>query len=351
MLLAIFGVERAGGLLFSVEGDFRALIGIVRKLSQMATAVSLIVISGCIVGDRPMDLSVMNVSDDEFYVDNVDAPEFAYRPPVGVMIRNGRKSSGRAVKSAPTQVLIEVRGKPPETVSVPPLPADLEGDIELFVVYTRSRRWVARWEVTPDRDVKDFWRKARLIPDDDDPRFRLHKALLDAAEAGDVRAVDDLLQKGAPLRWDTTEGNPLATAARWNKNDVIDRLLKLGDSAFTPADIDDAVWAAADGDSQDDSTLRLLISRFGSALGLDARARALTHAAESHRSDDQGRRLPAGPAIRFLIDEAKFDVNTPLTDSGHTVLDVASAGSEWQHDRALIEFLKARGARSGLGKK
>jgi hypothetical protein len=86
-------------------------------------------------------------------------------------------------------------------------------------------------------------------------------------------------------------------------------------------------------------------------LSVKARARILRKAGESMKLDSEFRTAPSGPAVRFLIDEAKFDVNTPLSDSGDTLLDLASIGNEWHQDHPLIAFVKARGGRSGLAKK
>ena len=205
--------------------------------------------------------------------------------------------------------------------------------------------------VEPKPDEHGIVGMARLFPDQDDPQYRLHVALLEAADAGDVQAVDDLLQKGAPVRWDTSEGNPLITAARWHKIDVVTRLLRLDAATFPLFDIEDAVVAATDANDVDDSTLRLLISRFGPQLSAKARARILRKAGESMKLDSEFRTAPSGPAVRFLIDEAKFDVNTPLSDSGDTLLDLASIGNESHQDHPLIAFVKARGGRSGLARK
>jgi hypothetical protein len=300
-----------------------------------------------------MDLEVMNLSDEELDVQRVDAPEFAYRPPVGTMSRTG-KSSARSlgvVRSAPRQVVIDVAGRPTETVDVPPLPTDVGGEIDLIVVYTRSRKWVARWEIPSEPDASGVSTDRQLRPDDGDPRYRLHLALMKAAEDGDVRAVDDLVKKGAPLRWETTRSNPLAMAALRNRTKVVERLLQLGDSAFPLSEVEDAVVLAADSNNDDIGCLRLLISRFGARIGPEGRARALAKAAASSRMDAENRIIPSGPAIRFLVDEAKFDVNLPLTPAGHTALDLAWNDIERFRDQPLVDFLKARGARSGVNGK
>jgi len=66
---------------------------------------------------------------------------------------------------------------------VPSLPADVEGDAELFIVYTRARRWVARWQVSPGRDVPDHWRKTRLIRGDAGPDSRARRVLIEFLKA------------------------------------------------------------------------------------------------------------------------------------------------------------------------
>jgi hypothetical protein len=313
------------------------------RLSPVALAAALLIPCGCGEGPRPMDLTVMNLSDEEIEVSSVDAPEFLYHPPLGRMSRAGksRARASRVVRGAPRAVAIEVAGRPTETVAVPPLPTDRPGEVGLLVVYSRSRRWVAQWEVPSDPEIVSA--PTRLH--DDDPRYHLHLALLKAAEQGDVGAVDDLVKKGAPLRWDTTRSNPLAAAALRNRARVVERLLSIGPDAFPAADIEEAVVLAADGNNEDIGCLRLLVSRFGAGLGPEARARALRTAAESHRMDANDRLVPTGPAIRYLVDEAKFDVNMPLTPAGHTALDLASGANERFRDEPLVEFLKARGAR------
>jgi hypothetical protein len=291
----------------------------------------------------------MNLSDEELVVQGVDAPEFAYHPPVGRMSRNGKSSarSSGVVRSAPPQVVVEVAGRPAETIDVPPLPTDVKGEISLFVVYTRSRKWVARWEIPSEPDESGASADRQLRPEDEDPGYRLHLALMKAAEDGDVRAVDDLVKKGAPLRWETTRSNPLARAALRDRTRVVERLLKIGDSAFPLADIEDAVVLAADSNKDDIGCLRLLISRFGARISPEGRARALANAAASHQMDAQDRIVPSGPAVRFLVDEAKFDVNMPLTPAGHTALDLAGNEIERFRDQPLVDFLKTRGAHSG----
>jgi hypothetical protein len=315
---------------------------------QAATLAALaIAFGGCSFGEPEIDFTIKNVSDDSFRVARLDAPEFAYTPVADYL--DGRDTSARsmsAVKSAPAQVVVQVQGQPSETVSVPPLPPDLEGRIALVLVYTRSRRWVAHWQVRHETLEGRPTPRDRLIPDENDPQFRLHEALVEAAEAGDVAAVDALLQKGAPVRWDTTWSSPLLSAARWEKTDVIERLLRPGEPPYTPYEIEAAIVWAADANHTDLSALRLLISRFGDGLSAKARGRALNKARETHRLHE-GRTVPAGPAIRFLIDEAKFDVNTPIWDSGETLLDLTSGRTEYFRDEPLLEFLKARGGRSG----
>jgi len=320
----------------------------VRRLSRWAALISWVVIGGCSFGQPQIDFTISNVSDDAFEMERIAAPEFAYPPIAGFLDGRDLTSarSGMAVWSAPSQVVVEIKGRPPETVSVPPLPPNLEGQIGLVVVYARSRRWIAHWEVRPKWKEGGPFPRTRLIPYENDPQFRLHLALLEAAEAGDVAGVDGLLQKGAPVRWDATWSSPLITAARWQKTDVVERLLRSGGPAFTSFEIEDAVVAAADATHSDVSALRLLISRFGAGLGPEARGRALNNARETHALHE-GPTVPAGPAVRFLIDEAKFDVNTPVWDSGETLLDLALTGNEFFHDRPLIEFLKAHGGRSG----
>jgi hypothetical protein len=322
----------------------------VRRPWSIATAASLLILAGCGSGPRPMGLAVMNLSDEDLEVRRVEAPEFAYRPPVGVMSGNGRSSarSSRVVRSAPREVIVEVAGRPPETIKVPPLPTGATEEVDLMVVYTRSRRWVARWEVPSEPDAAGVAAAPRLHPDDADPRYRLHLALMKAAEDGDVRGVDDLLKKGAPLRWETSRDTPLAMAARRNRVTVVERLLQIGDAAFPLSEIEDAVVLAAAGSNQDIACLRLLIAHFAARLGAEGRARALHAAAESHRMDPENRIIPAGPAIRFLVDEAKFDVNTPLTPAGHTALDLASNDVERFRDKSLVEFLEAHGGRRGV---
>lgn len=308
-----------------------------------------IAFAGCSFGQPQIDFTIKNVSDDAFEMERIDAPEFAYRPIIPSVL-SGRDltsaRSGRAVRSAPIQLVVAIKGRPGETVAVPPLPPNLEGQIGLVVVYTRSRRWVAHWDVRADTLEGRPTPRNRLIPDEDDAQFRLHEALVEAADAGDVGAVDALLQKGAPVRWDTTWSSPLLSAARWEKTDVVERLLRPGAPAYTPYEIEDAIMWAADANHSDLGALRLLMSRFGDGLSAKGRGRALNKARETNLLHE-GRTVPAGPAIRFLIDEAKFDVNTPIWDSGETLLDLASGGNEYFRDGPLIEFLKARGARSG----
>jgi hypothetical protein len=303
---------------------------------------------GCSVGEPQIDFTIKNVSDDAFEMGVIDAPEFAYRPIAGYLDGRDLTSarSGDAVRSAPSQVVVAIKGRPSETVAVPPLPPDLEGRIALVVVYTRSRRWVAHWQVTHETLEGRPTPRDRLIPDENDPQFRLHEALVEAADAGDVRAVDELLQKGAPVRWDTTWSNPLITAARWEKIAVVERLLQPGGPTFTPFEIEDAIVAAADAEHKDIGVLRLLMSRFGEGLSPEARGQALNKARETHTLHE-GRMVPAGPAIRFLIDEANVDVNTPVWKSGETLFDLLQKGNELDRDHALLEFVKERGGRSG----
>jgi hypothetical protein len=323
---------------------FRPLAGVV------ALAVA---IGGCSVGQPQIDFTVENVSDEAFEVVGIDAPELAYRPIAGFMDGHGQSSarSSGAVRSAPSQVLVAIKGRPRETVAVPPLPPDLEGRIALVVVYARSRRWVAHWQLTHKTLEGRPTPRDRLIPDEDDPQFRLHEALVEAADAGDVQAVDALLQKGAPVRWDTTWSNPLISAARWERTAVVERLLlQPGGATFTPFEIEDAIVAASDADHTDIGALRLLMSRYGAALRPEARARMLSKARETNLLRE-GRTVPAGPAIRFLIDEAKFDVNTPIWESGETLWDLVSGENPNFRDDQLLEFLNARGGRSGKKKK
>jgi hypothetical protein len=316
---------------------------------RVARVVALaVVIGGCSSGEPQIDFSIKNVSDDAFEMGLIDAPEFVYRPIAGYLDGRDLTSarSGGAVRSAPSQVVVAIKGRPSETVAVPPLPPDLEGRIELEVVYTRSRRWVAHWRVGHKTLEGRPTPRDRLIPDENDPQFRLHEALVEAANAGDVQAVDALLQKGAPVRWDTTWSSPLSAAARWEKTAVVERLLQPGGPTFTAFEMEDAIVAAADAEHTDIGALRLLISRFGAGLSREGRGRALNKARETHTLHE-GRMVPAGPAIRFLIDEAKFDVNTPVWESGETLLDLLQQGNERDRDHALLEFVRARGGRSG----
>jgi hypothetical protein len=235
-----------------------------RVAAQPGHATILVVCVSACSNALPANLTVLNVSDEQLYVEKVSAPEFAYAPPVGVLGRFS-KSSSDAVKRPPTEVTVFVQGKPAATVRVPPLPADARGDIELLIIHTRSRHWASAWEITAGHDADSLPLGIRRVPEDDDPRFRLHRALIEAAEAGSVAAPGHVLRK----------------------------------------------------------------------------------ASASRQMDNQYRISPVRPVIRFLIEEAGFDVNLPVTDDGDTVFDFADRASGKFRDCALIEFLKAHGAQSG----
>ena len=308
--------------------------------------VALLVLSSSACGNRPADITVMNVSDEELYVDKVSAPEFAYSPPVGAL-GTFSKSSADAVRRPPTEVTVLVRGNPATLVRVPPLPADARGDIELLIIYTRSRHWTSAWEITAGHDADRLPVGTRRIPDDDAPGFRLHRALMEAAEAGNVADIDRLLGQGAPVYWDTTDDSPLNSAALWHRNAVIERLLGSPEFPFRTSDIEESIVHAADANNSDVSTLRLLVDRFGDGLSPAARGHVLRTASESHQMDQSNRLIPSGPAIRFLVEEAGFGVNLPVTDDGYTLFDLADRASGDFRDYALIEFLEAHGGQSG----
>jgi hypothetical protein len=317
-----------------------------RVAAQPGHATILVVCVSACSNALPANLTVLNVSDEQLYVEKVSAPEFAYAPPVGVLGRFS-KSSSDAVKRPPTEVTVFVQGKPAATVRVPPLPADARGDIELLIIHTRSRHWASAWEITAGHDADSLPLGIRRVPEDDDPRFRLHRALIEAAKAGNVADVDRLLGQGAQLYWDTTDDSPLVTAAYWHRNAVIERLLRSGGPPFEASDIEDAIVRAADPSDEDVSTLRLLVARFGTGLSPEAPGHVLRKASASRQMDNQYRISPVRPVIRFLIEEAGFDVNLPVTDDGDTVFDFADHVSGNFRDYALIEFLKAHGAQSG----
>jgi len=303
--------------------------------------------SGC--GWKAMTLSVRNVSDTDVDIESIAAPEFAYFLPARLTLGAGRGDTNYhdALHKIPARIVVAVKGRPPETIDVTPPPRDVDGRVDFVLVYTRSHRWVTRWEVQPERSAVGAAWKVRLIPDEADPQFQLHSALLDAARVGDAAQVEELLRKRAPLRWETTADNPLVSGARAHHTHVVELLLQLAEQEFTAAEKEAAVVAAADTCGQDIGTLRLLIMRFGADLGADARAGILKKAAESHDAGGEYRAGPSEPALRFLIDEARFDVNTPLSQVGHTLLDLAEEASRSSGDRRVIEFLRARGARAG----
>ena len=306
--------------------------------TSWGAAAALVLSSAC--GGTAQHLTVENVSDEELYVEQVSAPEFEFSPPVGVLGR-GHAGSGFIMKAPPSQVTVTERGKPPVIVPVPPLPADADGEITLHVIYTRSRRWVSAWEIHRERNA------GRLrIPEDDDPRFRQFLALIAASETGDVSEVDRLVGQRVPLSWDTTADSPLVSAAGRQRPAVLGRLLREHESAFALPDIEEAVWRAADANEADISGLRLLMEKFGARLSPAARVRIVRKAAESTQLNEGGV-VPAGPAIRYLIDDAGFDVNMPITDGGDTLLDLVSGGNEYRRDNQLLSFLKTRGAVSG----
>jgi hypothetical protein len=316
---------------------------------RLCLTVLVICCSSCALWlDPPMNIRIENVGDREVDVENVSAtPPFVFEPVVGVLGRY-HAQSGEAVREPPTHVTIAVRGAEPTTLEVPPLPDDARGEITFLITYTRSRRWVAQWEIIPARDNLRNPVGLRLIPDDEDPKFRLHRALIGAASEGDVEAAGRLLDQGAPLAWDTTAGSPLVVAASRHRNAVIERLLQDHAEKFEPVDIAAAVKNAADANDEDISTLRLLVERVGSRLSKEARGQILRNAAESHRMDSFSRMVPAGPAIRYLIEEARFDVNQPVGQGGETLLDFADIPQDDFRDKPLIEFLEAHGAkRSG----
>ena len=171
--------------------------------------------------------------------------------------------------------------------------------------------------------------------------------VIEAAEAGNAADVDRLLGQGAPVYWDTTDDSPLNSAALWHRNAVIERLLRSPEFPFLASDIEESTVHAADANNSDVSTLRLLVERFGAGLSPEARGRVLRTASESHQMDQSNRLLPAGPAIRFLVEEAGFDINLPVTDDGYTVFDLADRSSGNFRDFALIQFLEAHGAQPG----
>jgi hypothetical protein len=312
-------------------------------IKRLCTAALVVWTSAC--GGSAHHLTVENVSDEELHLEAVSAPEFEFPPPVGVLGR-GHQGSGFIMKTPPSQVTITERGKPPVVVRVPSLPEDANGEITLHVIYTRSRQWATAWEIIPERDADRIPTNVRRIPEDADPRFRQFRALIAAAEAGNVADVDRLITQGAPLSWDTTGDSPLVSAAGRQRHAVIERLLRDHASAFALPDIEEAIWRAADPNEPVIAGLRLLVGKFGARLTPAARIRILRKAAES-TSLKAGRIEPAGPAVRYLIDEAGFDVNLPISDQGDTLLDLIGGGNEHFRDDRLLSYLKTRGAVSG----
>jgi hypothetical protein len=308
------------------------------------TIVAACVASAC--SSKPMGIEVMNVSGEELQVDRISAPELRYNPPVGVLGRYS-KSSIDALNKPPVTVTIDVQGRPPVIVDVPPLPSDAKGDITLMLVYTRARRWSGAWEIIPAHDEYGFPLGTRLVPDDSNGDYRTHVALIAAAKAGNVAEVDRLIAQGAPIYWRSTDDSPLTIATLWNRNAVIERLLQ-PDLMIETRDIEEAIVLASDPYDSDISTLRLLVGRFGPTLSQEVRARALRRAAEANRSDDANQIIPAGPAVRYLVDEAGFDVNMPVFDDGRTIFDFADQKVGRFRDEPLMEFLTSHGARSGL---
>lgn len=78
----------------------------------------------------------------------------------------------------------------------------------------------ARGENTP-------FEMAKLLPDENDPRFQKYKTLIRAAYDGDAMGVRNAIKNGAPFVWpDNPVGlTPLEWAVRWNKEAAFDELI------------------------------------------------------------------------------------------------------------------------------
>ncbi len=281
------------------------------------------------VSKPDIDVSVINTGTREIDQVEITSKEVGFHFTFGVMPPLKQATYGGALRRFPKTLQVSyVEGTiRREVVIAVPEARSASGDRELSVVFPPDGDPVAKIVVGSTFS-------SVVVPDSDNPQFRLYRELASAAYERDSAKVQELLSRGAPLWWDDPAvQSPMEWAALSGDVAVLAALLSRQANVPPPRLAHAFQLAAQDDHVESLRELRKHVAALDPALIEDALYGAAEHG--------------QGPAVRYFIEEAGIPVNTPVRDAGHTMLDVAIMRSH----PGLVAYLRSRGGEQVITKR
>lgn len=288
------------------------------------------------------DFSFGNYSTNELFVTSVRCDGKEFDIPVGVLIPGGSKdSSDMFPRKMPVTFTVlfrkdsqsltqDVSGKEVSQL----LKQAAASDVTVHFLYSERGKFIPKVEVRNRSSTRP--NEAKLWPDESDPLFQKHKALVRAAYDGKVDEVRKALDDGAPFSWpDNPIGiSPLEWTARWNHERAFDELMRA-------LPLDYSVYRYA-------NCIKLASKNGHAAILTKLLAKPLADAVpppvlqEIFYSACYSAKTPG--ALEILLTHYPVGIDFRVRDYGHTLLFTAVQG----RNHAIVEWLVNHGANKSL---